>query len=166
MKRPAKRSMLGRLTRFLAFGGMVGTAVYFFDPRMGRARRNRLVDRLAGKARRGARELERKAEYSRGQVEGLRHAATPDLPPENDPTLVDKVESEVLTRWEYPKGQINVNAADGIVELRGVCDTSGQIDEIEQRVRKVTGVVDVHNYLHLPNTPPPNKRDALDAGRG
>ncbi|MDQ3955424.1 MAG: BON domain-containing protein, partial [Actinomycetota bacterium] len=80
--------------------------------------------------------------------------------PENDATLTAKVESEVLSRWNYPKGRINVNSVDGVVELRGVCETADQIDELEQEVRKLTGVLDVRNYLHLPNTPAPNKKDS------
>ncbi|MDQ3952588.1 MAG: BON domain-containing protein, partial [Actinomycetota bacterium] len=85
----------------------------------------------------------------------------PDSPPASDEALTAKVESEVLSRWSFPKGRINVNTVDGIVELRGTCDTSDQIGDLESRVRKVTGVVDVRNFLHLPNTPAPNKQDAL-----
>lgn len=74
--------------------------------------------------------------------------------------LTAKIESEVLARWNYPKGRISINSVDGVVELRGVCETPDQIGELEADVRKVTGVIDVHNYLHLPNTPAPNKEDA------
>jgi osmotically-inducible protein OsmY len=151
------------MKKLIILGGMVGLAMYLFDPRMGRTRRAKLQQRLTGLVRRGAREAERKVEYARGQAEGIRHAGSSGSAPENDPALTAKVESEVLSRWNYPKGRISVNSVDGIVELRGVCETQEQIDELEQEVRKVTGVLDVHNYLHLPNTPAPNKQDSLDA---
>lgn len=144
-------------------GAAVGAAgMYFFDPQQGRRRRSQLQQRIGGAARRAAREAGRKAEYARGQVEGLRHTGS-EVAPENDQTLVARVESEVLSRWKYPKGQISVNAIDGIVELRGTCDTPEQIDDLEAEVRKVTGVVDVRSFLHLPNTPAPNKQDVLDS---
>jgi hypothetical protein len=144
--------------KFLLFGSAVAGVSYFFDPRLGRARRAKLRDQVGAILRRGVRGTARKAGYVRGQAEGLRHIASQDSPPENDAVLTAKIESEVLSRWNYPKGQINVNSADGIVELRGVCETSEQINELEQEVRKITGVIDVHNYLHLPNTPAPNKQ--------
>ncbi|MQA99920.1 MAG: BON domain-containing protein [Actinobacteria bacterium] len=143
-------------------GGAVAAIAYFFDPHLGRTRRAKMQDQLAGMFRRGLREIERKTEYVRGQAEGMRYLGRSDSPPENDATLTAKVESEVLSRWNYPKGQISVNSADGIVELRGTCDSQDQINDLEYEVRKVTGVMDVHNYLHLPNTPAPNKEDVLN----
>lgn len=142
----------------VAIGAALGAAgMYLFDPQQGRSRRARLQQQIGARGRRAAREAERKAEYARGQAEGLRHVGRPESTPENDSVLTHKVESEVLSRSRYPKGQISVNAVDGVVEMRGTCDTQGQIDELEARVRKVTGVIDVHNFLHLPGTPAPNK---------
>ncbi|MGH2779461.1 MAG: BON domain-containing protein [Actinomycetota bacterium] len=138
-------------------GSMGAVAMYLFDPQLGRTRRAKLAQQLRGLNRRVARDAGRKAEYARDQAEGLRHIGDKGSVPENDPALTAKVESEVLSRWNFPKSDISVNSIDGVVELRGICETPDQIDELEQRVRKVTGVVDVHNYLHLPNTPAPNK---------
>ncbi len=151
--------------KVILFGGMAALAMYLFDPRLGRTRRAKLKDQLGGVMRRGAREAGQKTEYAKGQLEGVRHAASPEQPPENDAVLVDKVKSEVLTRWNYPIGDISVNAVDGVVELRGMCEAPEQIDELEQEVRKVTGVIEVRNYLHLPNTAAPNKEEARKAGR-
>lgn len=142
-------------------GGIGALAMYLLDPQLGRTRRAKLAQQLGGLSRRAAREAERRAEYARGQAEGLRHVGTPESEPENDPTLTAKVESEVLSRLNYPKGDISVNSVEGIVELRGMCENQDQIDDLEQQVRKVTGVVDVHNYLHLTGTPAPNKSDVL-----
>ena len=138
-------------------GAALGAAgMYLLDPAQGRTRRAKLQQQIAAMRRRASREAERRAEYARGQAEGVRHAA-PESPPENDSVLTAKVESEVLTRRRFPKGRISVNAVDGVVELRGTCDTQDQIDELEAEVRKVTGVLDVHNFLHLPGTSAPNK---------
>jgi osmotically-inducible protein OsmY len=137
-------------------------ATYLFDPQQGPTRRARLKDKLAKLARQSADRAKRGTEYARGQKEGLRHIGRPESVPDNDPTLTAKVESEVFSRLNLPKGRINVNSTDGVVELRGICDSTDQIGEIEQEVRKVTGVVDVHNFLHLPDTPAPNKGDALE----
>jgi osmotically-inducible protein OsmY len=161
MGRRAKRT--GR--KLLLFGSAAAGLTYFFDPRLGKTRRAKLRDQVGGLLRRGVRETSRKAEYARGHLEGIRHDASEESLPENDAVLTAKVESEVLSRWKYPKGQISVNSADGIVELRGVCETQEQINELEQQVRKITGVIDVHNYLHLPNTPAPNKKAAQRAKR-
>lgn len=157
-----RRAPTNNARKFLGVGAAVAALAYFFDPRMGRTRRAKLQDQIGGLLRRGARETSRKTEYARGHVEGLRHAASSDALPENDATLKDKVESEVLSRWKYPKGQINVTAVDGVVELRGVCDDAQQISDIEAEVRKVTGVVDVRNFLHLPNTPAPTTQGVRD----
>ena len=137
-------------------GAAIGVAgMYLLDPQQGRTRRARLKDQATALVRRGAREVGRKADNARGQAEGLRHIGSSDVPPDNDQTLTAKVESEVLSRWDYPKGRINVNTVGGVVELRGTCETGEQINELEAAVRNVAGVVDVRNFLHLPGTPPP-----------
>jgi hypothetical protein len=155
------RKRTGR--KLLFWGGSIALAMYLFDPNLGRTRRAKFADQLRGLLRRGGRATSQKAEYARGQIEGARHATSSDRPPENDAVLTSKVESEVLSRWNYPKGRISVNAAKGIVELRGTADSRDQIQDLERDVRKVTGVVDVHNYLHLPNTEAPNKQRAITA---
>lgn len=91
--------------------------------------------------------------YAKGYLTGLRHLRSRAQPPPNDETLKAKVESEVLSRRARDKGRINVSTTGGVVELRGTLDTTEEISEIEQQVRKVTGVIDVRNYLHTPGTP-------------
>lgn len=156
-KREPKRTV----RKLFLTGGAVGLTTYLFDPRLGRTRRAKLKDQISGLVRRGTRKAERRSEYARGHAQGLRHLLSSDSPPQNDPALTAKVESEVLSRWKYPKGRISVNSVGGVVELRGVCESEDQISDLEQEVRKVTGVVDVRNYLHLPGTPAPNKEDVV-----
>lgn len=151
------------MKRTIFTAGLGALAMYLFDPQLGRTRRAKLQQQLGGLTRKAAREAERKSEYARGQAEGLRHRGTPESIPENDATLTAKVESEVLSRWSYPKGRISVNSADGVVELRGTCDTPDQVSQLEKEVLSVTGVREVRNHLHLPATPAPNKQDALQS---
>lgn len=81
----------------------------------------------------------------------------------NDADLVQRVESEVFRDPDIPKGRINLNAEDGTVVLRGQVERPDQIRAVEKAVRKVHGVREVENLLHLPDMPAPNKRAALDA---
>jgi osmotically-inducible protein OsmY len=85
--------------------------------------------------------------------------------PETDTVLVSKVESEVLGDPDVPKGSVNVNAEDGVVVLRGQVERPDQIRKLEKAVRKIDGVVDVENLLHLPGTPAPSSRGRVRAGR-
>jgi hypothetical protein len=44
-------------------------------------------------------------------------------------------------------------------------DDLQQMNSIEQEVRKITGVIEVSNLLHVPGETPPNKEAALDASK-
>lgn len=150
-------------------GGLGAAAMYFFDPRMGRTRRTRLAQRLGGITRRTGERAERKGRYLAGHAYGLQQraaaAARPHEMPPNDQALVAKIESEVLSRWNYPKGSIIIDAADGTVTLRGTAENPDQIHSLESDIRRIAGVTEVVNYLHLPGTDAPNKADAITAGR-
>jgi osmotically-inducible protein OsmY len=56
-----------------------------------------------------------------------------------------------------PKGQINVNAENGVIVLRGEVEEPDLIRDLEQKTRKVQGVQEVENLLHTPGTPAPTK---------
>jgi hypothetical protein len=45
--------------------------------------------------------------------------------------------------------------------MRGQVERSDEIDAIEEKVCGTEGVHTIHNYLHLPNTPAPNKARVL-----
>ena len=64
----------------------------------------------------------------------------------DDATLRDRVESELFRDPEVPKGLMNVDAAAGVVTLRGTVD-AGLVDDLETRVAAVEGVVRVENLL-------------------
>ncbi|HEV3472744.1 MAG TPA: BON domain-containing protein [Actinomycetota bacterium] len=155
--------------RVAAIGGLGAAAMYFFDPRMGRTRLTRLAQRVGGITRRTTARAERKGRYVAGHAYGVQQkaaaAARPDEIPPNDQALVAKIESEVLSRWNYPKGNISIDAADGVVTLRGTAENPDQIKSLESEVGRVAGVSQVVNYLHMPGTDAPNKADALEASR-
>ena len=65
------------------------------------------------------------------------------------------VESELFRDEQVPKGQINVNAENGKVYLRGEVGEAKMIRDLEQRARSVQGVHDVENLLHLPGAEVP-----------
>ncbi|HEX6330811.1 MAG TPA: BON domain-containing protein [Actinomycetota bacterium] len=59
--------------------------------------------------------------------------------------------------------EINVDAVDGVVTLRGELAERRLIDQVEERVRGVPGVVTVENLLHTRAEEPANKRAAIRA---
>jgi osmotically-inducible protein OsmY len=147
-----------RKVRLLIIGG--GTAallVYLFDPDRGKTRRTQMKDRIGGLLRTAQQRAGRTGRRAASDVAGFKdrviHAG--DTPPPNDPALVAKVESEVMGR--YPQLSISVNAQHGVVGLRGEVSTDELRSEIEQAVRKVTGVIDVDNLLHLSGQRAPTK---------
>jgi osmotically-inducible protein OsmY len=71
-------------------------------------------------------------------------------PHHNDATLAQKVMTELFRDPHVPKGAINVNAENGIVLLRGEIEEPEMIVEVVARTRRIRGVVDVENLMHLP----------------
>lgn len=150
--------------RKLATAAALGAALtYFFDPDRGRSRRIRAKDRTLATFRRIGRRTQRLGRATGAETYGLWQKAThrtPADPEPDDATLAHKVESEIFGDPNVPKGKINVNAEDGVVVLRGEVDRPEDVNGFEARVRKVPGVVDVRNLLHLPGTPAQNKEAA------
>jgi hypothetical protein len=141
--------------------GLGAALTYFFDPAQGRRRRAMARDRVAAFFRRRARESGRLGRSAAAQAEGLaqkaKHIQEEPKPQPDDVTLTRKVETEIFRDAEIPKGQINVNAENGKIYLRGEVEKPELIKDLEKRARKVQGVQDVENLLHLPGTEAPTK---------
>ena len=75
----------------------------------------------------------------------------------DDETLCQRVESQLFRDRHIPKGNINISCEHGTVILRGELDFPGDIERIDDRVRRVQGVRSVQNLLHPIGTPAPNK---------
>ena len=138
--------------RIFGTGAALGAGLaYFFDPESGKRRRHMLVDRTAGFFRRGGRRAERAGQAVGARISGMsqrvqhREEVPKDL---DDTTLARKVETEIFRPADVPKGKINVNVQDGVVQLRGEADTPEMIRDLVEKARSVHGVRDVENLLH------------------
>jgi osmotically-inducible protein OsmY len=139
----------------LGIGAAIGAALaYFFDPQNGKRRRNMTRDRTLALLRRGG---GRAGQYA-AQAQGMKQKAThlheerKDL---DDVTLARKVETEIFRPADAPKGSVDVNVVDGVVQLRGEVDSPDLVDELVSTARSVQGVRDVENLLHLPGETAP-----------
>jgi hypothetical protein len=139
-----------------AMGG--AALAYFLDPQSGRRRRHQTRDQLLSLARQGTKRARKLVHHASADAAGtarraahaLRRAEDVEL---DDATLVDKVESIVFRKHDVPKGQININAENGVVFLRGQVEDPGLVETLETRVRKVRGVKDVENLLNTSEPP-------------
>jgi osmotically-inducible protein OsmY len=147
------------MRKLLGLVGLGAALTYFFDPEQGRRRRAMTRDRFAAFFRRRVRETERLGRSASAQAEGLvqkaKHLEEEPKPQPDDVTLTRKVETEIFRGADIPKGQINVNAENGKVYLRGEVGQPELIKDLEKRARKVQGVQEVENLLHLPGTEAP-----------
>jgi BON domain len=77
----------------------------------------------------------------------------------DDVGLARKVETVIFRDDSVPKGKIDVNAADGVVWLRGEAKTPDMIKALERQAQAIPEVKRVENLLHLPKTPAPTRTD-------
>lgn len=164
----AKPSGVRRARWFMTGAAVGGALMYPLGSERARRRRRLLVQRSAATARRDSRRASRPIRIAVARTEGrargfLHRVHRPAAEPLDDATLAHKVESIVFRSPEFPKSQINVNAEEGKVFLRGQVDKAELIHELEQAVREVPGVRDVDNLLHLPGTPAPTSQSRTDA---
>jgi len=142
-------------------GGLAGAAaVFLFDPQSGRRRRAMIADRSVAAMRRSLRSGERAARGMSADLQGQTRRAMHTLRPHaarpvaNEATLADRVRSELFRDDAVPKGALNINVErECVVVLRGEVQRSEQIRDIESRVRRIPGVRDVENLMHLPGKP-------------
>lgn len=140
-------------------GGALGALLaYFFDPTSGTRRRHAAVDRTGGFLRQGRRRAARAgrgvAAEAYGVSQKVQHLR--EEPKDfDDATLADKIRSEVFRDPDLPKGHVNVNVQEGVVQLRGELPRPELIEELVERTRKVHGVREVENLLHVIGTPAP-----------
>jgi osmotically-inducible protein OsmY len=147
------------MRKVISLVALAAAATYFFDPQNGKRRRNVARDRVAAFLRRVGRKGERARRAAAAEASGLaakaQHLQEEEKPQPDDVTLTRKVESELFRDQDVPKGQININAENGKIVLRGEVERPELISELEDRVRKIQGVQGVENLLHLPGTPAP-----------
>jgi hypothetical protein len=136
--------------RLLVVGTLIGIVWgRLFDPISGRRRRALIRDGTPAFFRRGGRRVGRFGSRARGFAKRITHLR--EKPKDyDDATLADKIKSEIFRPADVPKGQINVNVQNGLVQLRGEIPQPELIEELEAQVRRIHGVRDVENLLHPP----------------
>jgi BON domain len=80
----------------------------------------------------------------------------------DDVTIARKVETELFRDRDVPKGDIDVNVADGVVFLRGQVKHPDDVKRLEAQAQAIPEVKGVENLLHLPKTPAPTRADTPD----
>jgi osmotically-inducible protein OsmY len=147
-----------RVIRYVGLGALLA---YFFDPDSGRRRRALARDRIPALFRHGSERVEETAKSVSSEAKATKakvaHRKEAEKPQPDDVTLARKVETEIFRDVDVPKGQVNVNAENGKVVLRGEVDKPALIKDLEKRTKNVQGVVEVENLLHTPGTPAPAK---------
>ncbi len=147
--------------RFLRSAAIGAALTYFLDPQNGARRRNMTRDRVLAFFRRRGRQAARAGQAVASEAYGVQQKVTHlrEEPKDyDDQTLKAKVESEVFRpEGMSPRESVNINVEHGVVYLRGEVDEQEMIADLESRVRKVQGVRDVENLLHLPGTEAPMK---------
>ncbi len=155
----------------LGIAAVVAAVMYFADRQSGKRRRALVRDKLSHTQRVVRRDLPRKVEkrgrFFQGVVTGIQHNAgelihREQMPPPDDETLKARVRSQVLRDAELKGGEINIDAYEGCVTLRGQLDDDSTIRHVVAATRHVSGVREVRNYLHTPGTDPPNMQDSLN----
>jgi hypothetical protein len=137
---------------------LVGTVIGVVLGRLSvRRRRVELRDRSAGMFRRTGRRAARFGRHTGSLAHGLTQRAIHVRQPRrdyDDATLADRIRTEIFRPADVPKGQINVNVQDGVVQLRGEVPRPELIDDLLHQVRRIHGVREVENLLHLPGVTP------------
>jgi len=151
-----------RKRRFLR-GVLLGwLAAYLFDPRLGHGRRTLARDWLLARGRRVVRRGERAGRHvtatAYGKTQAFLHRHEAKKPQPDDATLAHKVESIIFRDHDVPKGQISINAEDGVVWLRGEVPDETMLNALVERTREVAGVRGVESLLHLPGQDAPMHR--------
>jgi osmotically-inducible protein OsmY len=142
----------------LVFAGAIGAALaYFLDRENGRRRRKVAADKAGKYFRQAGRQAQGVGARAQGVKAKVARRREQEKPQPDDVTLARKVETEIFRDAEVPKGQINVNAEDGVVYLRGEVEQPEMIRDLEDRARTVQGVLGVENLLHAPGQPAPAK---------
>ncbi|MDQ3994464.1 MAG: BON domain-containing protein [Actinomycetota bacterium] len=146
------------MKRFSGIAAIGAAAMYFFDPQEGRRRRAMTKDRTAGFFRRVRRRGERAGRAVSAEAYGVTQKVKHRSEEEkelDDVTLARKVETEIFRDADAPKGQVDVNAVNGVVYLRGELERPELIEDLVKAAQNVSGVKGVENFLHTPGSPAP-----------
>ena len=130
-------------------------AAYFFDPRLGRRRRNVARARGAKAIRRMTRAVGRKARFSAGKAQGFyargRKVVVRPTVVGDDAVVEQRIRSEALRDVGIPTSDIELAVEGGVVTLTGSVRGDKPASDLVARVQKVPGVEDVAAMLYVVN---------------
>jgi osmotically-inducible protein OsmY len=116
-------------------------------------------DRVLAFFRRTSRQAGRAGQAAKSQAYEVTQKAAhlKERPKEqfDDASLAAKVETELFRDADVPKGDINVNAENGVVYLRGQVEDESLIEALGKSAKGIQGVREVENLLHAPGTSAP-----------
>jgi osmotically-inducible protein OsmY len=144
---------------FLAGAATGAAAAYFLDPQGGAQRRRETRDKTLSTVKTNVSSAATQATAQAGKVAGRAQSAVRSAAPgggdHDDVTLARKVETEIFRAADAPKGQVSVNAENGVVFLRGELSDPSWIERLGSEAEQVEGVKGVRNLLHAAGTPAP-----------
>src|SRR5688500_9006987 len=142
------------MKRIVLGAGLAGAVAFLADARRRNVTRDRVLACFRRSGRKAARAGRGVGAEAYGVTQKARHLR--EQPKDfDDATLTRKVETEIFREAGSPKGAVDVNVQNGIVQLRGEVERPEVIEELVKKARKVQGVEEVENLLHLPGTPAP-----------
>jgi osmotically-inducible protein OsmY len=151
---------MSRALTFLAGAATGAAAAYFLDPQGGARRRAETKDKTvsSGKSVVSSAASQATAQASKvaGRAQSAVRSATPGDADHDDVTLARKVETEIFRAADAPKGQVSVNAENGVVFLRGELEDASWIERLGSAAEQVDGVKAVRNLLHPSGSPAPS----------
>jgi osmotically-inducible protein OsmY len=124
---------------------------YLFDPKSGRGRRAKLIDRAGRLLREVTRLAGRKSRFVAGRLRGLSAPLHQDEAPRatDDGTVLQRIRSEALRDVGVSTSEVDVTVADGVATLRGEVVSASLVDDLVDRVRLVPGVRDVDAMIRV-----------------
>lgn len=133
-------------SKFL-FSAGIGAAIaaagmYLFDPDRGRSRRAKLSDQAGAAIRKTGDRMEAQARYQKGVAQGVAHKVADPFRPDgefDDSTLLQKIRSEAVGRWQGPTQDLEIDVREGQVTLRGEASRD-QAEELVHLIESVDGV--------------------------
>ena len=137
-------------------GFLIGVgAAYFFDPRLGRRRRNVARGRGAKVDRQLTRTAGKKARFSAGRARGVyargRQIVVRPAVETVDAVVEQRIRSEALRDVGIPASDIELAIEDGVVTPTGSVPGDKPASDLLARVQKVPGVEDVAAMLYVVN---------------
>jgi osmotically-inducible protein OsmY len=152
---------MSRALTFVAGAAAGAAAAYFLDPQGGAQRRRETRQKTVSTVKGNVSSVAAQATAQAGKVAGKAQSAARSAAPGvgtdyDDVTLARKVETEIFRSADAPKGQVSVNAENGVVFLRGAVDDATWIERLGSEAEKVDGVKAVRNLLHPAGTPAPS----------